>query len=354
MRGADRFADADLAGALFHGDQHDVHDADAADEQRDEGDQQENDRERERNILCGAEDGGEGLHVVFGAGRMTAVKNLSNAALDGIDLIGALGLRVESTQDLGAGVVLHESQRNDDGFVFDFGEPKGRDALAENADDREAKFAQTDRAADGIVETEGAIGDFFCDEAHLAALLHVGRIEVAATHDHEAPNGLIAEGDADEIDWALFAASNNRHRKLTRAGDFGDAGDLGFDGIHVVERNFVVERSGFAAGVDQLDVNHVGADRFDLADDIFLAGERDGDDEHDTSAADDDAERGENRADLVGAECVDSDREGFTQGHHGYDFLRRLMASEAVWLFGSSFSAASYSAMAACGLFWFS
>jgi len=53
-------------------------------------------------------------------------------------------------------------------------------------------------------------------------------------------------------------------------------------------------------------------------------------------------------------ECVDSDREGFTQGHHGYDFLRRLMASEAVWLFGSSFSAASYSAMAACGLFWFS
>ena len=39
MRGADGFADADFAGALFHGDQHDVHDADAADEQRDEGDE---------------------------------------------------------------------------------------------------------------------------------------------------------------------------------------------------------------------------------------------------------------------------------------------------------------------------
>ena len=33
----DRFADADLAGALGDGDEHDVHDADAADEERDRG-----------------------------------------------------------------------------------------------------------------------------------------------------------------------------------------------------------------------------------------------------------------------------------------------------------------------------
>ncbi len=195
------------------------------------------------------------------------------------------------------------------GFVFDFGErPKVETRSRKTPMTREAEFAQANRSADGIIEAEDAIGDFFCDEADFAALLHVGRIEIAAAHDDEAANGLVAEGDADEIDGALFAGSNNRHRKLARAGDFGDAGDLGLDGVHVVERNFVVEGRGFAAGVDQLDVNHVGADGFDLADDVFLAGERDGDDEHDAGAADDDAERGQNRADFVGAEGVDCDR----------------------------------------------
>ncbi len=38
---ADRFADADLAGAFGHRHQHDVHHADAADEQRDRGDRAE-------------------------------------------------------------------------------------------------------------------------------------------------------------------------------------------------------------------------------------------------------------------------------------------------------------------------
>ena len=38
VTGADRLADADLTGALGDGHQHDVHHADAADEQRDRGD----------------------------------------------------------------------------------------------------------------------------------------------------------------------------------------------------------------------------------------------------------------------------------------------------------------------------
>ena len=38
MSGTDGHADADLAGPLGDGDQHDVHDADAADQQADAGD----------------------------------------------------------------------------------------------------------------------------------------------------------------------------------------------------------------------------------------------------------------------------------------------------------------------------
>ena len=45
LPGADRLADADLPGPLGDGHQHDVHDPDAADEQRDGGDRAEQDRE---------------------------------------------------------------------------------------------------------------------------------------------------------------------------------------------------------------------------------------------------------------------------------------------------------------------
>src|SRR5579863_1478012 len=354
MRGSDGFSNADLAGALFHGDQHDVHDADAADQQRDEGDQQEHDRERERNIFCGAQDGGERLHVVFGARRVPAVENLSHLFYDGVHLVGALGLRIKLSQNLGARVVLHQREGNDDGFVFDFGEAEGRDALTEHADDGEAEFAEADGATDRIVETEDAVGDLLGNEADLAALLHVGRIEVAAPHDYEATNRLIAKGDADEVDRTLATLSDHRHRKLARAGDFGHPRNLRLDGVHIIERQFVAERRRLAAGVDELDVNHVGADRFNLADDVFLAGEGDGYDENDRGAADDDAERSQNRTQLIGAEGIDRDGKRFAQVHHGYNFFRRLSASEAVRLLGSSLSAASYSLIAAAGLFSFS
>ena len=46
LGGADRLADADLARSLGDGDQHDVHDADAADEQAQRGDRTEQHRQR--------------------------------------------------------------------------------------------------------------------------------------------------------------------------------------------------------------------------------------------------------------------------------------------------------------------
>src|ERR1700722_14328008 len=271
---------------------------------------------------------------------MAAVEDLRDAALDRIDLIGTFGLRVEDAKNLDAGVVLHERQRNDDGFVFDFGEAEGRDALAENAYNREAELTHANRATDGIVEAKNAVGNFLGDETDFATLLHVGRIEVAAAHDDEAANRLIAESDADEIDGTLFAGDDDGHRELARAGNLGDAGNVGFDGVHVVERDFVAERRAFAAGIDEFDVNHVRADRFDLPDHVFLASERDGDDQDNRGATDDDAERCEDGTEFIGSKGVDCNGKRFAQVHHGYDFFRRLRASEAVRLLGSSFSAA--------------
>ena len=52
---AQRLAQADLAGALRHRHQHDVHDADAAHEQRDRRDARQQQGERLRGLLHGAQ-----------------------------------------------------------------------------------------------------------------------------------------------------------------------------------------------------------------------------------------------------------------------------------------------------------
>ena len=73
----------------------------------------------------------------------------------------------------------------------------------------------------------------------------------------------------------------------------------------------------FAAGVDELDPDQIGADGFNLADDEFLGGEGHGDDEDDGGAADDHAEGGEDRAEFVGAQGIDGDGKSFVDVHHG-------------------------------------
>ncbi len=68
---ADRAADADLAGALGDGDEHDVHDADARGEQRDGADEREADAHGEGDLLelLDHRVAGEDLEVVLLAGR---------------------------------------------------------------------------------------------------------------------------------------------------------------------------------------------------------------------------------------------------------------------------------------------
>src|SRR6185369_3408647 len=252
-----------------------------------------------------------------GGGRMAAVEHYADLTLDRGDYIGTFGLSIKDAQDVDAGVVAHERERNDDGFVFDFGEAEGGDALAKNTDYCEGELAHADGAADGIVEAEDAVCKLLGDEADFAAGLHVGGIEVAAAEDDKAPNILVALGDADQIDRALAGSDDDGHGEFARAGNLLDTGDSGFDGVHVVDGELVAERLAFAAGVDELDPDQVGADGFDLADDEFLCGEGDGDDENDGGAADDDAERGEDGAEFVGAQGVDGDGESFADVHHG-------------------------------------
>ncbi len=149
---------------------------------------------------------------------------------------------------------------------------------------------------------------------------------------------------ADQVHRASGAADDDGHRKFARACNFEDAGNGSLHRFHITYREFVAERLPFGACVHEFGPNEIGTDAFNLGDDEFAAGEGDGDDKNDGSAADDDAQRRKDRAQFIAAQRVDRDGESFAQVHHdAASFLRRFNASRAVLSLGSNFRAVSYS-----------
>ena len=73
---ADRHAQADFADALGHRHQHDVHDADAADDQRDAGDRAEQQRHQPRRLRARGDHFGDVAH-----GEIVVVAGLDLVAL---------------------------------------------------------------------------------------------------------------------------------------------------------------------------------------------------------------------------------------------------------------------------------
>ena len=109
------------------------------------------------------------------------------------------------------------------------------------------------------------------------------------------------------------AANDDGHGQVVRTGSVGHFGNGFLDGVHVFDRDFVGERGSLAvAGVLEFAVDQVRADAFDLGNDVALAGERDGDDQNDAGAADDDAEHGQHGAHFIGTQRLQGEAPGFT------------------------------------------
>ena len=127
--GADGLADADLARPLGHGDDHDVHDADAADHQRDAGDRAQEDRQHTGDLLsC--------LQLILLAGDaevglasdvrdvVSLAQEVGQLLLHGGDVLGVARLDGDVAHDLDAGagsrvveLAEHRVQRHVDSRV---------------------------------------------------------------------------------------------------------------------------------------------------------------------------------------------------------------------------------------------
>src|SRR5262249_40104146 len=114
--GANRLADAYFARTLFHRHQHDVHDADPADEKRNECNHEQHNRQGKRKISRRNQYRGQGLHIIFRLRRMPATQQHPNLLLHPRNVFSVSSLYVYDAKHILASISFHQGKRNNHRF----------------------------------------------------------------------------------------------------------------------------------------------------------------------------------------------------------------------------------------------
>ncbi len=292
------------------------------------------------------------LDAILRGGTVAALKDLFDLARDRGNILRAIGLGVERAEELRPRVVLDQREGDDHGFTRNFRLPECGHALLEDADDGEVELADANILGDGVVRGKHERGKLGGQQANLAVRRHVVLVEVASAKNHEIANLLETLGDANEIDGTLDAADDHVHREIVGSRHLDHLGNAQLDGLDIGRGDLVGERGGLRSTGDKLAVDEVGADAFNLRDDVLLARQRHGDHQNDAAAPDDYAEHGERGAKLIRAERLQSEAPRFTpedrlisEGWHAVyrdDFSSCSRRARACLRDGSSCSAARY------------
>ena len=351
--GADGFANADLARALGDGDEHDIHHADAADDEADRGYREHQDEDQAADFLpefeeiVGREDG-EVVGLVVGEAAFTA-EEFANF-VDGLrNVVGVSGFGEDNVVFF---VWIELAERGDGhvgGVVFGIG--AAGDALAlllESADDGEKLAVNRDFLADG---GSGRAGEecahgVVAEEDDGSAMVGVGFVEEAALLDFQVED--FADGGLVTLQDYVFRAV----RAVAHVGGTGaefrlenaHGGGRGFDvrepadfdgpfGLEFLAREPVAGRAGERSPGEAVGDDGVGAEFANAAENVVVEAVDDGGDGNDRGDADDDAENGESGAQGIFAESVEREKEfvpefesGLTAGKptHGEDGGLRL------------------------------
>ena len=156
---------------------------------------------------------------------MAAADHLRHLALHLRNVFGARGAGEEPADEFLAGVILHQRERDDHRLLLNLRETERGDALAEDPDDREGQLAHAEGLADGVLESEDALGERLGNQTDFAARLHIEAVEETPAENHEAADGLVAFGHADEIHGLFDSGNDHGHGQLTRARNLDDVGD---------------------------------------------------------------------------------------------------------------------------------
>src|SRR3954469_141808 len=245
---------------------------------------------------------------------MPASQNGADGIRDRSNIFRMSGLGIEHLGIFISGEVLHHLIRNDGREFLDLRRTEGRDALTKDADDSEVQVIQLHLLSKRILLGEKRIGQLLRQQRDLVARGHVLGIEEPPGKDFKIADLLEAFRDADHTDRPLVTFDDDRHRKISSAGDFDDFRDLLANGSYVGQGDLVGQRSRFTRA-GELGVGDVRTNAFDLGDDVTLTGERHGDYEHDAAAADNDAQHGQHGLHLVGTKGLYCDLKCLSPNH---------------------------------------
>ncbi len=312
-----RHADADLARPLGHRDEHDVHHADAADEQRQEGDADHHHVEAAGDLVVEPEQGlvGHRREVVVLVRAQPAPRAQHGADLvdGGAHLLGRARHGVE--QDL---VALEERRavageelaqagvRDEHDLVHVHAQELA--ARLELPDDLERLVADVDRLAHRALVREQRRQRLATQQRHVGAMVHLELGEEAALGHVVAVRllvGLVRSQHERGLRRQLPVADRGLLLDEVERRDRAHRRALGEDRVAVPER----EGAAIAQGVGQLaddhlraplaDVDRVRAERLDLVRHRLVESLDQGDHGDDGGDADDHAQHGQQGAQLV-------------------------------------------------------
>ena len=321
--GAHGLADADLARALGDGYEHDVHDADAAYEQRDAGDAAQHQREGAAGLLHGRE------HLALVHDRVAAVVLVAavevafDVRLRGVD---AGGVRSRDADGRDGCVLQHplsERERHDDHGVG--GCAAGRALALQHADDAELAPVDGQRVAHDVRRAEQVLRDVHAHDAHGAAVVDIRLDNVPARRDALVADLLIAGQHAHDRRAGVDVARLDGQRAADRGRHGGD-GVAVLPGEHVVGRQD--DRAALVAAVEpaetakparrarlNADGQQVCAHALDGGCDRRGRPLADGHEHHDGHDADDDAQHRQAGARLVGTDGLERHGDGLHEDH---------------------------------------
>ncbi len=260
---AQRLLHADLAGALLHGDQHDVHETDAGDAEGERSHQREQHLQGEREnfelmqlrheirdvygvVVRGAEMVGRGQGLAQALLRQFIVAGVTEPDSVQVGRVLDVAHGAEGDIDLAVDVVIG---------LLHFGE--------EDADDGERLPIEADTLTEGPFAGEELGLCLRTDDADMGALLVFGAIEEAALIDVEFEDVLVPGAHAVHapgVDMQVIL-----HRDILGDGgrDVPDSGNTGGDAIDVIEgkadTHAGLVSAGLLAGGSREDADGLGA-----------------------------------------------------------------------------------------------
>jgi len=331
LLGADGLADADLARPLRDRDEHDVHDADPAYQQRDPRDGAQHDVQVGGDLVKDAEDfllGGDGKVVLFEVDVVSISQDNGNLVDSRVGARLVDGRRVQRIhtdpggRHVAAGIEsLHRRvQRDQDQRV-----PADAALLFQHADDAEGHPVDTDRLAEraaGIAKQ--VLGRLVAKQRHPAGRCILAGSEELAVGYRVIADGFVFRGGPGHRYRDGFAAIGDRRRAAHLGDNVGHVLCIGVlqDGLAVLAgQRLAAAPAEFARG----DLVHAAGDNKDevRSDALHLAGDGGAgplahrEQPDDGARADDDAQHGQYAAQFVGQKAAQRHGKALQDRHAG-------------------------------------